>query len=741
MVLAGFSCMIIRFKQWLQSPTYEQESMTWLSRFLNTILITNLITITIFIIVLPLLGMTNIGQIGILSTGIFASLVLKIILNRKLLKQTIHLFIFFAWIVVTISPLSDTGVYSPSMASFVIVILLSTIFSSRYAALYATSASIITSLGILILMKMGIVSTVPNHPLPAEIAFMAYSVTFTIVGTITYLSSNFLNLSIQRLQQAQQQSLETTSYLKRAEELAHLGNFEFDLATQQITWSDEVYRIFGISQSTVITLDTYRELMSLDMYNHVMAKVQETIETGQPYEIEHPILLHDGAQKEVYAIGNPVTDDTGKVVKIFGIIQDITARKHAEQIQQVLLNISRARYDDKSFKDLLDYIIQQLGTLINVQNCYIALYDENTGIYSFPYGTDEYDSDWSSARLDNTLTDHVRRTQTAQLITEKQHLHLTATTQLKFVGTWSKVWLGAPLKIQQYTIGVIAIQDYDDVNAYQQSDLNLLAYVADNIASIIESKRSEEEHLALELQMRKNDFLKEFIGHMTHDIKTPLSVIKNSTYLMEHIQEPARQTEYIGRINYQLERLDRIIEDILTISRLDHIDLSSQQSIRLTQLIKHIANQLQPKIERKSITFILDVAPQIPVFMGNESDLTRALLNLIENATHYTENGGQITVSCHHDDVHITIIIQDNGIGITSDDLPHVFERFYRADNARDFENGTGLGLAIVKRVVELHHGTITVSSQLDIGTTFTIQFIISDLTPKPSTQPTRKEA
>ncbi len=732
--------MIIRFKQWLRSPTYEQESMTWLSRFLNTILIANIITITIFIILFSFLGNYNTSQIIVLSSSIIASLILKMMLNRRLLQATVKLLVVFAWIVITLGPISDVGIYSPSMVGFVIVILLSSNLNNRYAPIYSTIVTIVTSMGILILMQVGIISSIPNNPLPPQAAFMAYSVTFTLVGLITYLSSSFLNLSIQRLQKAQQQSLETTSYLKRAEELAHLGNFEFDLATQQITWSDEVYRIFGISKSTAITLDTYRGLMSLDMYNHVMAKVQETIETVQPYAIEHPILLTDGTQKEVYAIGNPVTDNAGKVVKIFGIIQDITERKRAEQIQQVLLNISRARYEDRSFKDLLDYIIQQLGTLINVQNCYIALYDEDKEIYSFPYGTDEYDTDWSSERLDNTLTDHVRRTQRAQLITEKQHLHLTATTHLKFIGTWSKVWLGAPLKIQQHAIGVIAIQDYDDVNAYQQSDLNLLAYVADNIASIIESKRSEEEHLALELQMRKNDFLKEFIGHMTHDIKTPLSVIKNSTYLMERVQEPARQTEYIDRINYQLERLDRIIEDILTISRLDHIDLSSQQSIRLTQLIKHTANQLQPKIERKNITLVLDVAPQIPVFMGNESDLTRALLNLIENATHYTENGGQITVSCHHDDMYITILVQDNGIGITPDDLQYVFERFYRADNARNFENGTGLGLAIVKRVVELHHGTITVSSQLDIGTTFTIQFIISDLTLKPPTQSTQKE-
>ena len=194
------------------------------------------------------------------------------------------------------------------------------------------------------------------------------------------------------------------------------------------------------------------------------------------------------------------------------------------------------------------------------------------------------------------------------------------------------------------------------------------------------------------------------------------------------MKDATRQIEFIERIDYQLERLDRIVEDILTISRLDHLDQSSQTTIRLPDLLEHISNQLSPKVQLNQINLQLDIADNLPSFMGNESDLTRAFLNLVENAIHYSESASNVVVTAYLHDSDIVCKITDEGIGIPADDLPHVFDRFYRADNARDFERGTGLGLAIVKRVFELHHGTVAVTSAEGKGTTFTVRLRIKEL-------------
>lgn len=713
---------------WLKSPTFDTNEKTLLAFYLNLTLITALFGIIIFMLVFPVIQSFTGRQFVSLLFGFSAVIYLKVMLNRKQLGVVRHIFLLLAWVGIASAPVLDVGVYSPGMTSFVLLILFAGVLARQNMPIYMAIVSMLTAFGIAFLMRLDVIQTVANHPIPIEAATIAYCVIYAIVGAITYASSTIVYHTIDQLRDSQAEANHSTYYLKRAENLAQLGNFEIDLQTEAVKWSDQMYRIFGIEPGIPMSLKTYGSLVTADMLNQVKANLQQAIETNEPYEVEYPIVTSDGIHKEILVLGNPVTDDNGQVVKVFGVVQDITERKQAERIQQLLLNISSTRHTSDNLETLSEKMIAQLGKVINVKNCYIALYDEKTGKYTFPYGTDEYDNDWSPQAMNNSLTDHVRRTGIAQLITEAKHLRMLRETDLDFTGTWSKVWVGAPLRIHQRVIGVIAVQDYHDAKAYKQSDLDLLTYVGDNIGSIIESKQAEREHIALELQMQKNEFLQEFIGHMTHDIKTPLSVIKNSTYLLKNVKDTSRQLEFIDRIDYQLDRLDRIIEDILTISRLEHIDQSSYTTIKLKELIEHITNQLHPKVQRRKIDLQLDLAHNLPVFMGNESDLTRALLNLVENAIHYTEQDGRVMVRAFVDDDDIICQIEDSGIGISPDDLPFIFDRFYRANNARDFERGTGLGLAIVKRVFELHHSIITVSSVVGDGTTFTVRMKITEL-------------
>jgi len=720
--------MITSVKSWLQSPQFDNYEKTLVALYLNLSLLTIISGLIAFIVILPFISTRGQDHIANLLLSLVFAIFVKVLLNLKRLKLAQITFLCLAWVAVTIAPMTDVGVYSPSMAGFVLVILFSGLFTSPNAPIYATFMCIASAIVISGMMNVGVIPTVPDHPLTIETALVAYSLIYLVVGAVTYISSSIIFRTIWQLRESQQEATQTNNHLKRAETIAQIGNFEFDIVNQQVKWSDQMYRIFGVEVGKPITIEFYGSLIAEEVYESVMASVQHTVETGSPYHIEHPIILPDGTRKEVYAIGNPVLDDNGRVTKIFGVVQDITERKRAERIKQVLLNISSMRQTTDDLASLLELIVQQLGTVINIKNCYVALYDEDTGYYSFPYGTDEHDDDWSPQKMDRSLTDYVRRTGVAQLITEAKHLQMMAQVDVEFFGTWSKVWVGAPLKVQQRVIGVLAVQSYDDGDAYQQSDLDLLTYVCENVASMIESKRAEEEHIALELQMQKNEFLQEFISHMTHDIKTPLSVIKNSTYLLKNVKDATRQIEFIERIDYQLERLDRIVEDILTISRLDHLDQSSQTTIRLHELLEHISNQLSPKIQLNQMILQLDVADNLPSFMGNESDLTRAFLNLVENAIHYSESESTVVVTAYLDSDDIVCKVRDEGIGIPSDDLPYVFDRFYRADNARDFERGTGLGLAIVKRVFELHHGTIDVRSAEGEGTTFTVRLRIKEL-------------
>jgi PAS domain S-box-containing protein len=710
-----------RIRQFLIAPTFADENQTIVANIINMILLTIMVNTSIFMLALFLLPTDRTYQIVFIPT-LISSISLKFLLNRGYFRTASILLVSLTWLIVTVGAINTTGIYAPINSAYIIVIILSSIVFDKRAPLYVAGLCSLTGLGLIYVMKTGFIPELDNPILPLEVAWLSYTFVYVIVAILFYFVIQIIERSTLTTHHISQELQQSTDYLKRAEALAHLGNFEFDIQTQSVKWSDETYRIFGIEIGTAITLETYQILMPEESFTYVMTNVQQTIETGKPYEVEHPIILTNGVRKDLYAVGDPILDDKRQVTKIFGIVQDITERKRAEQIRSVLLNISKARHETSNLQELLEYTFAQLGELISITSFYVALYDEKTGFYSLPFGVDEHDTDWSPSRLTDSLTDYVRRTGKAQMVTEEAHRLLEKTSGVKLIGAPSKIWLGAPLKIQQRVIGVIVIQDYENPDVYQQSDLDFLTYVGENIASVIDSKRAENERLELQTQKQNNDFLQEFVGHMTHDLKTPLSVIKNSTYLLQNVKEPSRQIEYIERINYQLDRLDRMVDDILTIAHLDHIQFPSQSKININDLLKHVTQQLHPKMQRKHLQLDLDLASIMPMIIGSEGDLTRALLNLLENATNYCEDKGKVVVRTYVKDDYVVCEIRDTGIGIKPDDLVHIFDRFYRADNARDFERGTGLGLAIVSRVIELHNGSIDVKSELGEGTIFTIK-------------------
>jgi len=172
----------------------------------------------------------------------------------------------------------------------------------------------------------------------------------------------------------------------------------------------------------------------------------------------------------------------------------ITEWVRAQKTQEVLLRISQAASAAENLEGLLRIIHEQLSTLLDTTNFYIALYDEETGLYSFPYHVDQHDrvEDYAPRQLGRGLTDYVRRTGEPLLADEGKLQELIERGEVELVGTPSRIWIGAPLKTAQGVIGVVALQSYTDASLYSPRDLELLTFVSDNIASVIERKRAEE---------------------------------------------------------------------------------------------------------------------------------------------------------------------------------------------------------------------------------------------------------
>jgi PAS domain S-box-containing protein len=242
------------------------------------------------------------------------------------------------------------------------------------------------------------------------------------------------------------------------------------------------------------------------------------------------------------------------------------------------------------------------------------------------------------------------------------------------------------------------------------------------MSDITERKRAEAEHLELALSRERAELLKEFVNTVSHDLKTPLAIINTCLYLLEKTDDPERRKNRMDTIKEQVEHLSLLIQDILTISRLDTFPDLVLQAVEIDALLAPLQTQFQDVVKERRLTLKLDLAANLPPIWGSTPDLQRVFVNLVENALHYTLSDGVVTVHTFEESGSVGVEICDSGIGIDETDLPHIFEPFYRSPQAHTVNSrGTGLGLAIVKKIVDRHHGKIDVNSVIRQGTTFRV--------------------
>lgn len=219
-----------------------------------------------------------------------------------------------------------------------------------------------------------------------------------------------------------------------------------------------------------------------------------------------------------------------------------------------------------------------------------------------------------------------------------------------------------------------------------------------------------------------------FLADAAHEIQTPLTVLKGNLEVAFRKKRSASEYREVLISNLgQVERLISLSRSLITLARCVGEDASSERrSLALEPLVRNLVSELAVLADDRKIHIDLKTEAVAPV-LGNEGQLKRVLINLIDNALRYTPPGGTVSIGLHSDGQEATITVRDNGPGIAPEHLPHIFERFYRADSARARDSGgTGLGLAIVKEIVEAHGGRIEVESVCGVGSCFAIRLPVS---------------
>ena len=225
---------------------------------------------------------------------------------------------------------------------------------------------------------------------------------------------------------------------------------------------------------------------------------------------------------------------------------------------------------------------------------------------------------------------------------------------------------------------------------------------------------------------------RDFVANVSHELRTPLSILRG--YIEVLFDEPQTSREELTRILSIMERhskrLQRLVDDLLSLAQLEssHAELEIS-AVRMDELFNNLIGDWKEKLTGKNLKVIVDLPSEGSVLRADGTRLEEALHNLLDNAVKFSPGNGQIRLRGTRCGSNVVLSVTDNGIGISKEHLPRIFERFYRADKARSRElGGTGLGLAIVKHIAQLHGGRVEAESELGRGTT--IRIVLPEVPP-----------
>lgn len=363
--------------------------------------------------------------------------------------------------------------------------------------------------------------------------------------------------------------------------------------------SDGCGELTGFSPSDLVqnTVISYNDLIHAEDQERIWNEVQQKIDTRQPYILEYRIRCADGKIKWVWEKARGIYDADGHLIFIEGFVSDITEQKNAELLKQVLFEISTASFTSANLDDLFIRIHRIIGRIIDVENFYVAMYDREFDTISLPYQVDSKDK-FAKFPAGRTITGYVIKTGHPLLITKPEIEQLAAQGHIEIIGTPSQVWLGVPLVVDDAVTGVLAVQSYTDPGRYTTRELDLLIFVADQIATSI-ARRKAEDSLQLE---------KAYLDQLFEGSPEGIVMINNHGIILKVNSEFSRLFGY-----QQIEIIGKNIDHL--IAPPNH----RAEAIRITEEISHGKDYEVETVRKHKDGRLIDVSLLVtPIMVQNQ---------------------------------------------------------------------------------------------------------------------------
>ncbi|HSO77100.1 MAG TPA: PAS domain S-box protein [Bacteroidales bacterium] len=468
------------------------------------------------------------------------------------------------------------------------------------------------------------------------------------------------------------------------------------------------------------------DLLVPDECREEAEKVDEEAAKGETAVRETVRLDKQGNRVNVSLIASSVIANDQPIASL-GIYRDITREVKSRLMQEIQYNISTVALQDFDIFDIYPTIVKEIGRLWNVNNFFIALYNREKDTLNFPFFADERDH-FQETDAKNTLTGWVIKNNKSVLLDENDILQIEKTGAISLVGSPCKIWMGVPLKMDDEVIGAICLQDYKSIDAFNNDDLQVFEFIANQMVLTIQRRKMLDNLISARQRAEEAAISKQqFMSTMSHEIRTPLNEVIGITNLLYQGDPREDQMEFINTLRFSANHLLTLVNDILDYNKMEAGKIVFEKTeFDLTALIDDIKRSYTHRAEEKGISFTVEKASDLPSeLIGDPIRLNQILSNLLSNAMKFTSEGSVVLkFAVKEKSVNRALLefsVKDTGIGIPADKTEEIFESYTQAspDTTRKF-GGTGLGLAICKRLIDLQGGKISLTSTPGKGSVFT---------------------
>jgi PAS domain S-box-containing protein len=527
--------------------------------------------------------------------------------------------------------------------------------------------------------------------------------------------------------QVTQRTAELTKALnlaKEAQHIAHLGNWEHDQVSGNMSWSDEIFTLLDIDPSGYVPArDAFIHATHPEDREMVAQSYLGALQNHIPYyELTHRLLMPDGRVKWVRERISSEFDATGKALRSVGTMQDITTRRRveialmqSESLFRTLTEVSPAGIFRSDADGNFTYVNEQLCKLAGI-----------TAGQAMGAGWIQAIHPEERTRIAEAWMQSVENRTAFQ----QEFRYKRPTGHITWVVCQAKAELGERGEVRGF-VGTIT-----DINERKQNEEALLRFneeleqrVEQRTAMLLTAK--EEAEAASRSKSR-------FLASMSHELRTPLNAILGYAQLMQMDTElPAQAIENAAEINRAGDHLLTLLNDVLDLARIDAGNLGiSIKTHALSDIVQACRTRNNPQAASRRITLRCDDSCNPFVVEADNQRLAQVLNNLISNAIKYNSEGGSVTLSAETRDHRVRILVTDSGPGISPEQQKTLFQPFNRLGAELGAIEGAGIGLAIARRLMEAMHGSIGVISTEGAGSTFWVELPGAGTEHPAGTQP-----